>query len=199
MATRKKLAPSWKIMERALTQSNMKVIDHLAKPIEDYGYNIDFTILGNTGNIYNVVFNLDTTIEESTKRNVTCSCPYYVQNYRVCKHIYLVYIKIFRLLPTIISEDTHITQDQSKMLFNLYKTYVRNNIEPPELKIESRNSLDDECPVCFEKLHPKNFVCHQCRNSIHNDCIKEVIKYNKHCPLCRAEIIDTLMIEKIKL
>ena len=202
-----------KILERAITQINMKVIDRLATPLGidgADGYHINFSILGNTGNIYSVIFNLTTGEINPAEAAITCTCPYYSTHHQVCKHIYVVYIKVFRIIPDIISSDPNISLGQRKLLVNLFKNYITENIAPPVTSIESRTGMglrpidgssavrnsgpDDECPVCFEKLaSSRNYVCHQCRNSIHNDCMREVIKYNKHCPLCRGDIMDSLV------
>ena len=200
MATRRRAARSStqpKILERAITQVNMKVIDRLAIPLGangDDGYHINFSILGNTGSIYSVIFNLSTGEINPADAAITCTCPYYSTHNEVCKHIYVVYIKVFRIIPDIVSSDPKISLEQRRLLVNLFKTYIAENIAPPIASIESRTGPDDECPVCFDKLATtKNYVCHQCRNSIHNNCMREVIKYNKHCPLCRCDIVDSLV------
>ena len=186
-----------KILERAVSQVNMKVIDRLATPLGidgADGFHINFSILGNTGNIYSVIFNLTTGEINPTEAAITCTCPYYSTHHQVCKHIYVVYIKVFRIIPDIISSDHKISLEQRRLLVNLFKNYITENVAPPVASIESRTQPDDECPVCFEKLaSTRNYVCHQCRNSIHNDCMREVIKYNKHCPLCRGDIMDSLV------
>ena len=187
-----------KILERAFTQINMKVISQLPTPLGGFdgkdGYNINFSILGNTGKIYNVIFNLDTTSESLDGPVVSCTCPYYKTHDEVCKHIYVVYIKVFRVIPDVISSNPNISISQRALLVNLYKNYVAENITPPPASAgtASRNGVDDECPVCFEKLLETNFICHQCRNSIHTVCISEVKKYSNACPLCRAEIKENL-------
>ena len=157
------------------------------------GYNINFSLLGNTGNIYSVFFNLETSEScNPAEAAITCTCPYYSTHRQVCKHIYVVYIKVFRVVPDIISPDPKLSLGQRQLLVNLYKNYVAENIAPPSGETPSRNGPDDDCPVCFEKLSTSTYTCHQCRNSIHKECMREVVKYNNHCPLCRADIDESL-------
>lgn len=186
-----------KILERAFTQINMKVIDRttILLGLDGIdGFHIKFSILGNTGKVYSVIFNLETNKINQSDDAVSCTCPYFSTHNEVCKHIYLVYIKVFRIIPEIISSLPELSLEQRRLLVNLYKNYVSENITPPITSIESRSGPDDECPVCFDKLvGTRTYVCHKCRNSIHNDCIREVIKYNKHCPLCRGDIMDSLV------
>ena len=111
-----------KILERAFTQANMKVINQLASPIGGNdaanGYNINFSLLGNTGNIYSVVFNLDISsrTEQLTDPVISCTCPYYSTHRQVCKHIYVVYIKVFRVVPDIISPSPTLSLGQRQLL-----------------------------------------------------------------------------------
>ena len=208
---KKPSAKQTKILERAFTQANMKVISQIAIPIggdnAQNGYNINFSILGNTGNIYKVGFTLNTTDnsdkdgdgdfidsddDECHKPSVSCTCPYYLTRDEVCKHIYVVYIKVFRVLPEVITSSPTLSLGQRQLLVSLYKNYVAENIAPPTGETSSRNCPDDDCPVCFEKLSTSTYTCHQCRNSIHKECMREVVKYNNHCPLCRADIDESL-------
>jgi hypothetical protein len=171
-----------KVLYRAISQVNIKVIEQKLENIENNGLEILFTVLGNTDNIYNVKF----TLSNDENAHVICSCPHYKTKKCVCKHICHIYLKIFHLIPTNVSFNLKIEKLQSQLLINNYNSFINKS----SILSLSRNTCDDECPVCFEKLGIcENYICYQCRNSIHNDCINQVKLYNNICPLCRAKLL----------
>lgn len=48
-----------------------------------------------------------------------------------------------------------------------------------------------ECPICLTEFTKEGRFCaiKKCRHVFHEDCLKEWLKYNKTCPLDRANIL----------
>ena len=130
--------------------------------------------------------------QEYLPYHMNCSCPFYQQKNEVCKHISLVFLKIFRLIPDMLMASVKLSPPQQKMLWQLYQGYrVTHNLNIKSSdNLTSRLKAGDDCPVCFDKMNneDKLYQCQQCKNSIHTSCMLEVVKHNSHCPLCRYEI-----------
>ena len=58
-----------------------------------------------------------------------------------------------------------------------------------------KRNKTEECVVCLECDRNNKYTCDTCKNSFHDDCIKEVIKisvqYDK-CPYCRSKLPEVL-------
>ena len=69
------------------------------------------------------------------------------------------------------------------------RRYYNGGVSPLELK---------ECPICKEDIKDNLITLNNCRHQFHSYCIKEWIRINPTCPLCRTEIHpnDKLLIEK---
>ena len=213
------------VMNRAITQmKTMKILSNRHINTDNNNDNkIIFTVLGTTGNLYCVVFDFN-------KKQVMCSCPdnlrsfqnsnNNIQNCKPCKHICMIYIKIFRIL--IVPDNTYISTVQCNMLAKLYHIYLDNAINNNsninnDNNIASTTQITGDCPICYEELNLQLYKCVQCKNYFHLNCISEVIKHNKNkydeddeedeedeyededsieshpcpCPLCRFDISDS--------
>ena len=50
----------------------------------------------------------------------------------------------------------------------------------------------DRCGICFEPGKIKNLSCHQ-EHKFHSFCIEKWREVNNSCPLCRTEIVDSIL------
>jgi hypothetical protein len=179
-----------KIIERAKTQEKMHLLDHTQTELKTtkktLGHILTFRLFGNTGNIYTITFKLDTQ-KESGISCVKCSCPYNSFHHKICKHIFFIYIKILLIPENNLYQTGKLTCANKSHLIDLYNIFVAG-IHKPENIHESRNTIDDDCPVCFDKLEHTNYICKQCKNSIHHSCIREIVKFSTNCPLCRFKL-----------
>jgi len=67
-----------------------------------------------------------------------------------------------------------------------YDTYKKNKNLNEELIKDSNNDI---CSICLEKLKDDKCVILNCEHIYHKDCIKEWLKKNNNCPNCRINII----------
>ena len=76
-------------LKRAIDEKSMKVID--------YNYMNDnlliYKVLGNRGVFYDVKI--------SKNDEISCACIDQKKTKSYCKHIYLIYVKVFNILPTV--------------------------------------------------------------------------------------------------
>jgi hypothetical protein len=161
-------------LSKAINDKNIKVLSH---SIENNS--LHFEILGSNKNAYNV------TIGDEYK----CTCKDFEIRNAMCKHIMHIYIKIFRIIPDIpVQKNTKITRIQKEMIINANNLFWKGH----KSRV-SRSTEEDDCIICIEKL--KNladmYVCINCLNGFHKNCIKALCEYNSNakCPLCRF-IID---------
>jgi hypothetical protein len=51
---------------------------------------------------------------------------------------------------------------------------------------------DDECPICYDILLSQDISkllsCPECKNYVHDGCMKKWLEYNKSCVYCRSTI-----------
>ncbi len=261
---------SQRIVKRAITQTNMRVISQNYKQ-SFFESEIQFQVLGNSTSVYDIKFEFqnkylfsnlvknipnnpdypiltyDDIIDEDGEKldeynirvrseeeiqnfidkhpdpncNMSCNCPFYTEKNQVCKHISLVFLKIFRLIPDMMMTSLKLSGFQQQMLWNLYKKYRKehnlpftpkkslyetannSNSNTNDLMLDGSNytrlKCGDNCPVCFETMQTSErlFQCQQCQNHIHMSCMEEVVKYNTSCPLCRYHVEIRKTEEKI--
>lgn len=150
-----------------------------------------FTIMGSTGNLY------DVTITQTPK----CTCPDFVTRHNRCKHIYFILIRIMgiaqdktdekeftkRKLTMMFSKNTVVDKDviADTNIQNKYDKLKKNNGSLVELK-----TLDDLCPVCLDDLNNGDAVIyckHSCGKPIHEDCFAMWTRIKpKNCLSCNA-------------
>ena len=140
--------------------------------VEENNYNI----YGSTGNIYTI----------KTEPSMSCTCIDYNKNKRYCKHIYFIFLNIYKTIPQL---DKCYTTEELKELHNTFfekkpETCARN----------------DNCCICFEELDGDNSICGTCKNGFHKKCIHEMIKFSKksNCPLCRSNLLASEIDDLIK-
>ncbi|KAK9467130.1 SNF2 family N-terminal domain-containing protein [Lipomyces arxii] len=64
-----------------------------------------------------------------------------------------------------------------------------DNIMALQLLLQTALENDEECPICYERLHNPRITL--CKHVFGLECIEEVIKVHGSCPMCRAELKDT--------
>ena len=139
-----------------------------------------YTVYGSTGTEYTV----------KTEPIMNCTCIDYNKNKRYCKHIYFIFLNVYKIIPEL---DKCYTPEELKELHTAFY----------KCKMESVRNEDDPCSICFETIHSP-FVCKVCKNGFHQTCINDMFRFSKksNCPLCRSDIkcsdIDEL-IKKIEL
>ena len=153
-----------------------------------------FSVMGSTGNVYDV----------NIKNVPTCSCPDYTTRHKRCKHIYFILLRVMKVNSE--DEDTKKYEDGELVyMFSKIPNIAKNvKISKTQLdkykilkKSDSKTSItskqkdmDDICPICLDDLTNgmKVVYCkYSCGKNIHSDCFKMWSKQkNKpECVYCR--------------
>jgi len=186
-------APTRDRIRRALTQ-RLFLINFTRS---GYGHSGIFTVLGSTGNVYEVKF----------AKEPSCSCPDSAKG-NLCKHHLFVMLKVLRLERN----NSWIWRrkfDQDEVHFILRKVpshfdpsvvanrAVRNAVcrEEDEGVDESKAPAkrqpiqDKSCPICFDDLEKSDtlsWCTWQCGMNFHKACIDKWLTQNSSCPNCRT-------------
>lgn len=173
-------------LKKAIDEKSMKVLNFQQDNVEE---GLKYQILGSTGSIYDVVFD---------KEHFSCTCPDHARSHSYCKHIYLVYIKIFHLIPDVEAFGNKIHAMQYQMMKLGHERFMEMNKEKIEemQKKQSENPMEgyrfnkeDECSICFDVFgEARIFGCKTCKNCFHNACMTAIFRINSRCPMCRSSI-----------
>ncbi len=183
------------------------------------GPHITFTVLGSTGNVY------DVTLCKLPK----CTCPDNGKG-NLCKHILFVMLKIIGLESSspLVYQAAYLTDELNELLQLLQNRKAalglveankavkdqydkmkksENNGEEGEGEEDGikRKKIEGECPVCFDDLLPPGqassssstlitYCKMSCGQNFHSECIKMWATQcgnNPTCPACRQTWIDT--------
>jgi hypothetical protein len=131
-----------------------------------------YTVYGSTGSKYTI----------KTHPSMNCTCIDFKKNNRYCKHIYFIFLNVYKTIPNL---NKLYTLDELKELhtnfYNLTKptATVRDDSEP--------------CSICFECISSP-LVCKVCKHGFHEKCIHEMIKFSgkSNCPLCRSLFVSEI-------
>ncbi len=167
-----------KRLANALQDDYMRVLEY---NINDEQMN--FVVLGSSvrSNNYNITIG----------KKQSCDCFDFKRNKGecFCKHMYLVYMKIFSYEC---DEFMNIKIDSEKLseLLGIFNKNIGIDRFSMKTDLEGmRSSPDDMCVICLDLLGSnKLHMCKNCLNGFHRDCISLVIKSTKKCPLCRFGI-----------
>ena len=135
-----------------------------------------YKVFGTTGTIYTI----------NCSPNMNCTCIDYKKNKRYCKHIYFIFLNVYKTIPSL---DKCYHVDELKELhtnfFNQTSVDVRDPLEP--------------CSICFECIDTPT-VCKVCKNGFHQSCINEMTKFTgkTNCPLCRSNLSESILEDLIK-
>ena len=126
--------------------------------------NDSYKVYGSTGKIYTIGIN----------PVVNCNCIDFKKNKRFCKHIYFIFLKLYKFIP-----DREYTSEECK---EFHETIFAKECDQPR---------NDECCICFEEL-TASIVCQTCKHGFHNACIHEMMKISKKnfCPMCRTDLFN---------
>lgn len=65
---------------------------------------------------------------------------------------------------------------------------THDNIIALQILLQAAVDADEECPICFEKLHNPRITL--CKHIYGKECIQEVIIAQQKCPICRQGLTD---------
>jgi hypothetical protein len=166
---------------KAATDRSMKVLEYKKIDNNDNAGNnsddpvLEYTVLGSKGITYSVKID----------NKFSCTCPDFERHNRICKHIYLIFFKVFKIIPDF---DTNIINSfQKKLIIKAHDKWVSNNNTDITDKTDVRSR---DCTICLECVSEseKIFACTVCKNGFHYECIKICLMHKKTCPLCRSNI-----------
>ena len=168
-------------IERCYTD-NIYLIESLP-PDEHFPYIRQYLIMGNSGKTYKV------TISNSP----SCTCPDYTYNYRRCKHIFFVLIRIMN--TSNYYERKYTNEELSEMFLNIpeiAKNLMYEGEKPSEQKeIKQKFEKDDVCPICLDPLEngkDLDYCKYSCGKTIHKKCFSMWEKSKGGiCVFCRGK------------
>jgi hypothetical protein len=157
-------------LKRAVNEKSMKVIDTSVTESK-----LTYIVLGNRGVCYDVVFECG--------KDTKCKCIDQCKTKSFCKHIYLIYVKIFNNIPS--GDSLSVTPEIFETLTGYHSAFI--NRVPLDIKV--RNESDD-CSICFDPVDTQLgiYCCRVCKNGFHSECIHQMLKFSNRCPLCRTDI-----------
>jgi Ring finger domain/SWIM zinc finger len=166
---------------------------------------VDFTVLGSTGNVYQVQFG----------KVPTCNCPDFHRRQDMCKHIMFILLKVMGLSPNnpLSYQKAYITSELEE-LFTILRTrrvggsvlanaQVRAAVlHPSPDTAEAASGVprrqltpdDSDCPICFDTLlneaESKLTYCRgTCGANFHAACLSRWLRsqtaHQSTCPNCR--------------
>lgn len=152
--------------------------------------NINFNIMGSTGNIYNI---------KIITNKETCTCPDYLGRQTYCKHIFFILGRVLNISKSDIYNRMYDIQSINKYIneTNILQQFIQddlacklNRLQLNSTKEVEQKPIEDNCPICFEKMNEteKLVYCkYVCGNSLHKECFD---KWNKvksnQCVYCRG-------------
>lgn len=202
-------APTNDIRQRiSRAQSQRMYLVNQTDCSDSSGLSKNFTVLGSTGNIYDVVI----------ARVPSCSCPD-AENNHLCKHILFVFLKVLRTRPqSPLIFQKALLQSELREIFSKSETdknvlarkeviqaYERckhgdNETDVvEEMKEVITTEVEGDCPICFENMSQgkeKVDQCLTCKNFLHSDCLKKWLTQSKTCVYCRGNWTSNLKSSK---
>ena len=169
------------------------------KPTNDREFT--FEVMGNTGTAYNI------NLKEGGK--IYCSCPDHDANWKLCKHMLFVLIRILGLSREKVYIDYFRLLQDEKKSFNVTNETIElcsSNLKKRESMLlegiskedmasgVNRKSIseDDSCPICLEEFSSTkekiDWCKGQCGNNVHHSCfVKWSTKQSEvSCVYCRG-------------
>ncbi|KAI9057869.1 hypothetical protein FKP32DRAFT_1597826 [Trametes sanguinea] len=164
----------------------------------------EFSVLGSTGNVYTVVID----------KKPSCNCPDALKGNH-CKHILFVFLKVLQVSQKsgywyqkalLTSELEDIFANAPRTPAAIAHDRIRNAYAQATGKAIASTSQtstkkrlpeeDDDCPVCYEKMHgvAESLLtfCEKCGNGLHLECFRNWAKMANGgvtCVFCRAKWI----------
>jgi hypothetical protein len=201
-------------IDRAVHQRLFLVsISSLTTSTTHDGPSITLTVLGSTGNVYEV------TISKVPK----CSCPDNAKG-NLCKHFLFVMLKVVGLTvdDALVYQSAYLTEELEGIINRLqnrtrllgrdvvaieavqqqYKAMKKGEAtgesKDEESKVAARKEIEGDCPICFDALESNQQLtyCQQaCGSNFHVGCIsiwtsQAAQRVNPTCPTCRQPWVD---------
>ncbi|CDS06872.1 hypothetical protein LRAMOSA09397 [Lichtheimia ramosa] len=183
-------------LQRALTQRMF-----VFKREQKGQYQVEFQVLGSTGNLYTV----------NIAKRMTCTCIDFVTRHLHCKHLLLILARVFNLTGespayaslSLTNEELHemfsnCSPAPGVMVDERVKAAIERKIDGvPEEDRSNRKPLDGaECPICYEDLNESQsnvtVYCKTCGNNVHKECFTQWSKQLSRqgmtvtCVFCRT-------------
>lgn len=168
-------------IERCYTD-NIYLIESL-QPEEDYPYERNYLIMGNSGNTYTV----------KISNMPSCTCPDYTTRGNRCKHIYFVLIRIMNIYNY--TDEEYSDEELAQMFLNIpdiAKNLMYQGEKPEEQKeVKQKFEKDDVCPICLDPLEngkELDYCKYSCGQTIHKKCFSMWEKSKGGiCVFCRGK------------
>ena len=168
-------------IERCYTD-NIYLIESLP-PEEEYPYERNYLIMGNSGNTYTVTIS----------NEPSCTCPDYTSRGNRCKHIYFVLIRIMNIYDY--TEEYYTDDELAQMFLNIpqvAKDLMYQGERPTEQKeVNQKFEKDDVCPICLDPLEngkELDYCKYSCGKTIHKKCFSMWEKSKGGiCVFCRGK------------
>lgn len=163
--------------------------------------NYDYTIMGSTGNVYNV----------KITNSPTCTCPDHMTRHNRCKHIYFVLLRIMKAancdqpnysndeIQTFVNNISNIqTVSVDAKIQEKYHKLIEKNKTGDNANINDNNNdivkgLDDLCPICLDDMDNGDDYIYckaDCGRAVHAVCFTMWTKKNKAaCLYCKKTFI----------
>ena len=168
-------------IERCYTD-NIYLIESIP-PEEEYPYERNYLIMGNSGNTYTVTIS----------NEPSCTCPDYTSRGNRCKHIYFVLIRIMNTINY--QEEEYSDLELAQMFLNIpevAKNLMYQGENPIEQKeVNQKFEKDDVCPICLDPLEngkELDYCKYSCGKTIHKKCFSMWEKSKGGiCVFCRGK------------
>ncbi|BCS28967.1 RING finger protein [Aspergillus puulaauensis] len=150
-------------LDRAISQRMFVVGQAIAGT--DENRELEFDIVGSTGNIYKTVI----------RKEPACSCPD-ARNGNQCKHICYVLAKVLKAPAELQYQLAFLSSEIREIYDNSPLRNVKDKAEDHETD-GNRKPVEGECPICFMEFNPSEEEIVWCRaacgNNIHKTCFQQ--------------------------
>jgi hypothetical protein len=161
---------------------------------------ITLKMTGSTLNVYTIII---------SDRIIKCNCQDSMKRTYFCKHICFVicfigkiydenifinytlgYDEINSIIIRLLHNCSNDPNIVNNMLIDKYKSKILN-IKDDNKSVLKRN-INEDCPICYIVMNKDDplFICHQCNNCVHMECMKIWLKNKNTCVYCREKIGD---------
>ncbi len=149
-------------------------------------------VQGTKGDVYTV------GVED---HQVSCTCMYAKTNYKVCKHVFFVFVRIAKMDPALFVSDVPVFDVAGRFpgfADSLLAATKRPEAPQPTTAtataetegVDSRGNT--ECCICYEGFGGEpRYTCERCANGVHAGCLERWLRAgstSSTCPLCRHPI-----------
>ena len=157
-----------------------------------------FKVVGSTGTLYTV----------NIQQYPSCTCPDHEQNYKICKHLYFIFLRVMKVNSQIKNsyKDYELVQ-----MFNNIPPYIDHNVAFNKTTETNYNicivngigeikkitqKFNDACPICLDDIisdsNNVDYCKYGCGKSVHKKCFKmwNNVSHTNKCAFCRNDWHD---------